>query len=91
MVEMNTLDYDIVPTGRGIHIECHNPEKDCSIACLRNMCGLRYEEAIPAGGSTKSIVIELAPECDYQMPRGLYVVAFNVCRLCRANKMVKGR
>ena len=87
MATINIPEYDIIPTGRGIRIECwHSAATQCSIACMKNMHGLNYHESVQDAGNAKTVVIEPWKCCDYQMPQGLYIVALNICRACHMHE-----
>lgn len=87
---MSAPEYDVIPTARGLRIECWHPAQHCSIACMKDMCGLNYSETVNDSADRKTINIEQWSGCDYQMSHGLYSVALNVCRMCR-NSNVKAR
>lgn len=82
MQNSQVLEYDIIPTGRGLRIECWHRAPQCSIACMKNMHGLNYQESIHNDGYIKTIVIDPWKGCDYNMVQGLYFVASNVCKAC---------
>lgn len=82
----NIPEYDVIPTGRGVHIECWHPAPMCSIACMKNMRGLTYKEIITASGDRKTIDVEQWHCCNCYMAQGLYYVASNICRACRMHE-----
>ncbi|MDE6250232.1 MAG: hypothetical protein K2M34_01185 [Alphaproteobacteria bacterium] len=78
--------YDVIPTGRGLRIECWHPAQMCSIACMKNMRGLNYNESVQDADNRKTISIEPWKCCDYSMAQGLYFIASNICNACRMHE-----
>lgn len=83
MQHLQVPEFDIIPTGRGLRIECWHPATMCSMAYMKNMRGLNYNELIHDTGDRKTIIIEPWKCCDYRMAQGLYFIASNICNACR--------